>query len=87
MKITITIPDREWFWRKLMLFSYRKLATPITVLPTGIPGNRDPENVCTAFSPRKRGPGDVGECESDGHYLCDECCLKNGRFKYKMERL
>lgn len=47
------------------------------MLPTGIPGHRDPENVCTAFSPRPREVGDMATCDSDGHYLCDECCLKN----------
>jgi hypothetical protein len=35
----------------------------------GQPGVRDPENPCTAFEP---GLPD-GDCETDGHYMCDEC--------------
>lgn len=35
----------------------------------GMPGVRDPENPCEAFQPGKPG----GTCETDGHYICDEC--------------
>lgn len=35
----------------------------------GMPGVRDPEHPCEAFSPGKPG----GTCLTDGHYLCDEC--------------
>jgi hypothetical protein len=38
-------------------------------LPVGTPGVRDPDLPCDAFRPGKPG----GDCETDGHYLCEEC--------------
>ncbi len=38
----------------------------------GQTGIRDPDNICTAFvegKPSMHG----GDCDTDGHYLCDEC--------------
>jgi hypothetical protein len=35
----------------------------------GTPGVRDPEAPCEQFSPGRN----AGLCETDGHYLCDEC--------------
>lgn len=34
-------------------------------------GIRDPENPCRQFVPGV--PSDTGTCESDGHYLCNQC--------------
>ncbi len=46
-------------------------------LPHGIPGMRDPDNVCSGFTPRKRLIDDAqADCETDGHYLCNECAFK-----------
>ena len=42
--------------------------------PDGIPHRRDPDNPCPAYEPRDYRPGDWGDCETDGHYLCGECC-------------
>lgn len=38
----------------------------------GMDGVRDPEGPCEMF---ENGPlhGGTGDCETDGHYLCDEC--------------
>jgi hypothetical protein len=35
---------------------------------------RDPDSRCTAFEPRPRKWNDWGQCQTDGHYLCAECC-------------
>jgi hypothetical protein len=70
--ITISIPTAKDFWKALCLFAYRRWAEPTSKKPTGIPGNRDPDNVCSAFAPRKRELSDF-PCNSDGHYLCREC--------------
>lgn len=35
----------------------------------GMPGVRDPDAPCDAFAPGKP----AGKCETDGHYMCDEC--------------
>ena len=37
----------------------------------GAPGVRDPEYPCSGFDPGE--PTLSGECETDGHYMCDEC--------------
>lgn len=64
------------FWRWLMRLSYRKLKGNQPILPTGIPGIRDVDAPCTGYAPRKRVMGDaLPECETDGHYLCKECCF------------
>jgi len=44
--------------------------------PVGIPFRRDPESPCTGYEPRKKRLGDWDYCETDGHYLCQECCHK-----------
>ncbi len=61
------------FWKWVALFAYRRWAEPNSVKPTGVPGNRDPDSPCTAYEPRPAHWNDWGTCESDGHYLCDEC--------------
>ncbi len=63
-----------WFWKWLCLFAFRRWAPKLKKLPTGIPRHRDPENTCTLYEPRQRELGDFQECQSDGHYLCKECC-------------
>jgi hypothetical protein len=70
MKIVIEFS----FWKWLMLFAYRRYAKSMKQKPVGIPGNRDPENICECYEPRKKKPGDWDDCQSDGHYLCKECC-------------
>jgi hypothetical protein len=64
-------------WRRVMLYAYRKLAEAEPRKPVGIPGNRDPDNPCSAFAPRPRMAGDWADCESDGHYLCLECAHRS----------
>ena len=65
------------FWYRLCLFAYRRMRgrMPYRDLPNGVPGVRDVNSVCTVYSPRKRLPGDWGDCEGDGHYLCEGCAL------------
>lgn len=77
MAINLSIPTRIDFWRGVALFAYRRwcrLSGPDAVKPVGIPGNRDPDAPCTAFAPRHRHPQEWGDCQTDGHYLCAECC-------------
>ena len=64
-----------WLW--LCRFSYKKMKVSIDKLPVGIPGMRDPDNRCPGYAPRKRMTSDANaDCESDGHYLCNECAFK-----------
>jgi hypothetical protein len=37
----------------------------------GTPGVRDVDYPCSAFEPGE--PTTAGECETDGHYMCNEC--------------
>lgn len=70
LKVNRTYP----FWLSIMRFAYKRIKYNQDKMPIGIPGNRDPENPCTGYSPRKRLSGDYpAECETDGHYLCKEC--------------
>lgn len=41
----------------------------------GAPGVRDPAHPCSMFQPGTP----AGDCASDGHYLCGECCEYRGR--------
>jgi hypothetical protein len=69
------VSKTKTMWKFIALFAYRRWARrdPDTLKPTGVPGNRDPEQPCTAYSPRPYELGDWNDCESDGHYLCREC--------------
>lgn len=54
----------------------RKLKVELAVLTEdgfGMSGIRDPSAPCEAFEPGTP----RGECETDGHYLCDECKERN----------
>ena len=64
----------KWLWQRLMLFSYRRWAESSAEPPTGVPRMRDPDSRCTAFAPRPRKWNDWGKCQTDGHYLCGDCC-------------
>lgn len=67
---------KMYMW--LIRFAYRHLRVAQPTLPTGIPGIRDPEAPCTGYAPRKRNAGDaLPTCETDGHFLCKECCFRN----------
>jgi hypothetical protein len=73
MKIVRTYP----FWVWLCRFAYRRIKVGMHKKPIGLPGNRDPENICEAYSPRRPLKSDFGaDCETDGHYLCKECALR-----------
>jgi hypothetical protein len=39
----------------------------------GVKGIRDPESPCTMFDPGDPPMFSFADCETDGHYLCDEC--------------
>jgi len=73
ISINIPFPTARDIWLKLFRLSYRKLAKPVENMPVGIPGNRDPDNPCYSFAPRPRFPDDWGDCDTDGHYMCDGC--------------
>lgn len=48
---------------------------------TGVPGQRDTGSPCLEFRPGKpRG----GDCEGDGHYLCDQCKKHSTRLTDEM---
>lgn len=53
-------PEFERFWRRL-------LGPPLF----GRPGFRDPNGLCEEFD--GEGYNGKGDCDSDGHYLCEEC--------------
>lgn len=76
MSLSITIPTAQDFWAWLARFAYRRWAKPVEKMPMGIPGNRDPDAPCAAFAPRPKRSNDFGDCQTDGHYLCGECCHK-----------
>jgi len=73
-----THPMRRRFWKAVSLFAYRRWIDVGGVLPTGIPGHRDPEAKCSAYAPHRKS-GLVGlYCSGDGHYLCKECANFEG---------
>ena len=53
-----------------------KLHQPPIQTGTGVPGQRDPGAPCVEFRPGN--PRD-GDCEGDGHYLCDQCAEHSTR--------
>lgn len=73
--------SRLWVW--LARFAYRRAVShnPLNKVPTGLPGHRDPEHPCTSYSPVNRRNSIFrppyyslrGDCQSDGHYLCNDC--------------
>lgn len=64
---------KRWFFKKLCLFAYRRWAVADKIMPTGVPNNRDPDFPCSFYAPRPKLVGDFGQCEGDGHYLCNGC--------------
>ena len=66
-----------WFWPWVCRTAYRKLAKAQSKMPCGVPGYRDPDVPCSGYEPRRVEDGDWTDCETDGHYLCDECCHKH----------
>jgi hypothetical protein len=72
IKLKITI-DTQRFWLWLMRFAYHR-ATILNRVPDGIPTVRSMQAPCPGYSPRRAIPTDWTDCETDGHYLCQECC-------------
>jgi hypothetical protein len=72
--ITISIPTARDFWKAVCLFAYRRWAIPGEKKPVGIPGNRDPDIPCGSYEPIEWKTPAWNDCQTDGHYLCDECC-------------
>ncbi len=64
----------DWLWKAMVRFGYRRLVRRSCPEPMGIPGRRDPLSPCKGYEPRKWRFGDWRHCDSDGHYLCQECC-------------
>ena len=61
----------------------------------GMPGVRDPEAPCEAFSPvgvafqqvKESELTGHGDCETDGHYMCTECTLISvGALRHRQSR-
>jgi len=72
------------FWKWLLRLAYRKLKIAQPTFCVGVPGQRDPENECSMYAPRKRVPGDAdANCCTDGHYLCNECAFSKFNPKNK----
>jgi hypothetical protein len=73
----IKIPPPSSFWLWLCRFAYKRLKprNRLSKEPTGIPGRRDPDSLCDAYSPRDQNDGEWNGCQTDGHYLCKECAL------------
>ncbi|MDB5294397.1 MAG: hypothetical protein JWO31_380 [Phycisphaerales bacterium] len=82
MSIPTRTPPSPWqrfrqsTWLRVCRFAYRRLMAgdPTRRAPVGLPQMRDPDHRCHAFAPRPWQPGDFRDCQSDGHYLCVECC-------------
>lgn len=75
--LTINIPTLSDAWLWLARLGYRRYSASQKasgIKPTGIPGNRDPDNPCTGYEPRPKKLGDWGNCDTDGHYMCASCC-------------
>lgn len=67
----------ERFWKWLALFAWRRWVKRLPVQkiwPVGVPGHRDPDNPCEFYEPRRQRLDEWGDCDGDGHYLCDDCC-------------
>lgn len=64
---------RQRFWLWLMRLAYRKVVI-VTQVPDGVPTVRSMDAPCPGYSPRKPHLYDWQDCETDGHYLCGECC-------------
>lgn len=67
------LPWRVRLWRGVFRFAFRRMRLITPKMPLGVPHNRDPEHPCDAYEPRPRELGDWGSCQTDGHYLCNEC--------------
>ena len=65
------------FWKWIAIYAFRRWAQPNARKPDGIPFNRSPDSECTAYEPRKWQIQDFNDCNTDGHYLCRECCHRN----------
>ena len=77
--LLLQIPTPADAYLAIATWAYRRYARQMQATgrkPVGVPGNRDPESPCSAFEPRPRKLGDFDDCQSDGHYLCSECCHK-----------
>lgn len=61
-----------WLWRLAL-----RLLKPTKEKPVGIPYQRDPDSPCDFYEPSKRGQWTFGDCETDGHYLCGNCCHRH----------
>lgn len=70
----IYIPTGRDFWKAVALFAYRRWVRPGDKMPVGIPGNRDPDTPCNSYEPVEWKTPMWNNCQTDGHYLCKECC-------------
>jgi len=64
------------FWRRLTLFAYKHYTGSDKVAPLGTRFIRDPDAPCEEYDPRKH-LGTWADCDTDGHYLCKNCCHRN----------
>jgi hypothetical protein len=69
-----TLADAYFSIAKWAYWRYARGMVASNRRPVGVPGNRDPDSPCPAFEPRPRKLEDFADCETDGHYLCSECC-------------
>jgi hypothetical protein len=79
MLLQIQIPTLTDAYLAIASWAYHRYAKEMKASnrkPTGVPGNRDPDSPCPAFEPRPRRLDDWADCDTDGHYLCSECCHK-----------
>ena len=63
-------------WLIIFLYQiYTKKCEQTNIKPVGLPLNRDPDNPCPGYEPKKYGRGQFkfDDCEGDGHYLCKNC--------------
>lgn len=64
---------RQKFWLWVMRFAYRRTVI-VTQVPDGVPTLRSMDAPCSGYMPRRATLQDYVSCQTDGHYLCQECC-------------
>lgn len=79
MSLSITIPTARDFWKAVALFAFRRWWRGYAEKPVGVPGNRDPDAPCSGYEPVEWKFPAWRDCQTDGHYLCGECCHRAPR--------
>jgi len=66
----------SWFimkWANMWCDLALWISPKVRGIPVGIPGNRDPDSICTQYDPFQDYKPVIKHCLGDGHYLCSFC--------------